>query len=103
MGVGPFTVELDDTTYGAICLALYWQDAPNFEDLANLLPPDFFLGFSLNSYENDPDGNPRPVSVLSMGPEKMQRHVSPAVDRLTAPLNFCDRADPNCGTSARVL
>ena len=86
---------LDDTTYGSVCLAVYFQEAPNFEDLAVLLPPDFFLGFSLNAYENDPASFPRPVSVLTQGPEDIPGMYA-GRDRLTAPLNFCDPADSDC-------
>lgn len=85
----PLQVILDDTTYGAVCLSLYHQDAPEFDFLQQYLQADFFLGFSLSAYLADPANNPRPVSVLSQGPEDVPGMFA-ASDRFTAPLNFCD-------------
>ena len=85
---------LDETTVGSVCISVYFQEAPNFEDLL-FDDPNFFLGFSLNDFESDPDVYPRPVSVLTQGPEDIEGYNYNG--RLTAPLNFCDRTTNTAG------
>lgn len=77
----PVVIQRVDTK-GAPCLALYYQHAPEFVDLATLLPAGF-------EYERGP------VSTLTQTPENVPGMYA-GRERITAPLNFCDLSQDSC-------